>query len=310
MEILVLVLVNLGLAWSCIASFAVASLLFEKGTHGPDNGAAFYALTACLLPVLLTWWLAFGLTVSRGIFDGWGLSRQWQYGWMLASCLGVVLLLMGVALDRMLPLASMLILPVMTALAAMLVYRVGPLAWAQRGALAMSLLGLLVTGAGTGYVVWQTTLRGAVRTLMATGKPDSFVLGMVRDIDPEKNFGSLLNHTSRHSHRVVRKLALDKVHGVPDWEQRVQESLRNGHHMAALVFLRDNAVPDPLLFTEGIREAIRLAVEEAREERLYPASWEKGKAEEVVKKWAGYGVDLSKEMAELERAVARMKRRD
>jgi hypothetical protein len=76
------------------------------------------------------------------------------------------------------------------------------------------------------------------------------------------------------------------------------------------VFLRDNEVPDPLAYSDGVREALRLAAAAARAERLYPAESERRKALEVAKKWAGYGVDLSKEVGELEKAVARMKRRD
>lgn len=309
MESLVLALVNMGLAWSFIAYFVVLSLLFEKGTHGPDNGAAFFILTGCLLPVLLTWWLAFGLVVGRGAFDGWGWNRTWQLGWMLAGCLGLMLLLLGTAIERKAPLASLLILPVMTMLAAMLVYRFGPFVWAQRGLLAMSVLGMLVIGACAGFVAWEAGRR-QVRGVLAIGKPDSFVLGMVQNTDPVTDFGSLLSFTSMHTNRHVRKLALEKIHSVPDWEQRLQSSLRSRYHVQALVFLRDNKVSDPLVYADGMREAIRLATAEARAERLYPASSEQRKVQEVAKKWAGYGVDLSPEVAELEQAVARMKRRD
>ncbi len=303
MESLVLLVINLGLAWSVIAYVAVLSLLVEKGTHGPDNGAVFYILSGYLLPVLLLWWLAFGLAVWRGAFDSSGWSRNWQYGWVVVSCFGLMLLVFVASIERKLPLAGLLILPVMTVLAVMLVYRVGPLPWAQRGFLTMSVMGILVMAGCAGYVGWQAGRRQVLR-IQGAGKPDGFVLSMVQDADPVKNFGSLLNFSSRHTHRQVRALALEKIRSLPDWETRLQSCLRNGHHMAALVFLRDNPVPDPGAYAEGVREAIRLAAEEGRAGRLYPPSSEARKVREVAEKWAGYGVDLSGEVAELERVVA------
>jgi hypothetical protein len=94
---------------------------------------------------------------------------------------------------------------------------------------------------------------------------DRMIIDEVKAAGPEKDFGSLLNQTSRFETPNIRKLAVEKVLSNSNFAPLLITHLRNPLYCeAALIFLRDNDPPDLTQFPEPIRDAFVLVAQNVR----------------------------------------------
>ena len=75
-------------------------------------------------------------------------------------------------------------------------------------------------------------------------------------MDPEKDFGRLLNFTIEFESSPIRALALQKVLSRPDVKADVAAAIKKGYAAEALRFFQSNSLPDQNAIAEAVREAI------------------------------------------------------
>jgi hypothetical protein len=135
---------------------------------------------------------------------------------------------------------------------------------------------------------------------------DASMLQQVQAADVEKDFVSLLPHTSPYETREIRELALDKLRSHPDLNGALARLLRNAWAEEAFTFLAANDPPDAAALAEPVREGV-LSVARQMQERVREAhTLRPDDYEHIVKRvittvdrYAAHGVDYVPAMREL-----------
>lgn len=174
-------------------------------------------------------------------------------------------------------------------------------------ALALSALPLALHLFGQGW--------SHVAALSRHGELDSFQKGLAEQIeahDVRQGIATLLVHTPRGRHPLLREKALAKIKSRPDWQDELVRLLKTEAAPEVLGFLSANEVDDPARFAAAIDDGLRQQAQDIRaqiRESNHPSNLYAGLRQtearlalEVADKFQRQGVDYRAAVFEMRRA--------
>ena len=258
---------SLALVLFVVLLFLFGSEIPRRGGHGE------WTITASL--VLLPMWLllACGLSmlVPRQGFAWLGGGSARQYLVVLIGCLALFVVSWFTAALGLEPATDIpwairpflpwphFVFPILVLLYSYFAWN-GPVPMAVRVPLAaLTAFALLLCGGLLFQVVaeLQISQNAASQGIVdGANRRDAMILAEVEAMDPEKDFGRLLNFTIEFESPPIRAVALQKVLSRPDAKGDVASAIKKGYAAEALRFFQSNNLPDQNAIAESVRDAI------------------------------------------------------
>lgn len=293
------------------------SIFVEPAGRGADGGGRLMAITLVTIPVWACLTAALTIAAARGGFDWVGRGRGLRFALVVAACLAMALVAWFSGALRGEPASQVpwaarpfltwafLVFPVVAG-----VYGVAAInsSGAPHAAVRIPMAAMgglaLLAAAGLcveGLVYLQQSEAGRMREIASRdSERDRHFLEEVRGMDPEKDFGNLLTHTSEYENPAIRALALEKVRAHPNFPAELGVAIGNGWGGEVLRFLESNDVPDRRLLAGAVSEALmkeagRVRDLMKREHTLRDDDFDAAarRALAVATKFDGAGVDMA-----------------
>jgi hypothetical protein len=324
---------NICLGLACLIFLLLLAAQTVVKSAGNFGDLLILAILALLLFILFS--VAFCAIASKTELDWLGWSRRTQKLAVVLSCLGLAIIIgtsaaferepysqMPVTIRPFVPWAH-LVLPVVLIAVGFLwlnkdpggpAGQAVPVLWLRSVFAGLSALSFLAMLSFVGESIYWSQWRAVQQVASIQNRQndrDRMIMEQTQSADPEKDFGSLLNQTTRFEKSDIRKVAVDKILSNRNFTELLIAHLRDPLYCEeALIFLRDNEPPDRSPFGEPIREAFILTANNVRglmrtEVVIHTDSfvYETSTVLEVVDKFGKSGVDYLPAIRQLRAAM-------
>lgn len=179
----------------------------------------------------------------------------------------------------------------------------------------ISVIGLTGTGSAiTGFLKESSRNQAVQIESIRQGEDENHrrILAQIDSTDVMKDMVFILVFTDANQDADVREKAVAKVKTNPEWQQELIRRLQNDWAPEAFNFLASNAVDDPQLFLEPVREGVLIQARLIRESirkashpsHFYPDhfSWEVERVLRTIDRFNNQGVDFRPAVKELRAA--------
>ena len=258
-------------------SLAFVLLLVMVGLFGSEiprrgnHGEWTITVTLVLLPMWLLLASGMAMLVSRQGFAWLGGGSARQYVIVLSGCLALFVVSWFTAALGLEPATDIpwaikpflpwphFVFPILVLLYSYFAWN-GPVPMAVRVPLAALTAFALLLCAGLVFELIAEIQKSQTAKLQGVvddaNRRDAIMLAEVEALDPEKDFGRLLNFTIEFESPPIRALALKKVLSRPDVKADIAAAIKKGYAAEALRFFQSNSVPDQNVIAESVRDAI------------------------------------------------------
>lgn len=276
---------NICLALMGLGFVFLLGLLGSGPGRGDGGGAGSFMIFFLAPGMFLLFSTTYSTIVASGKLDGLGLPRGLQYFGVILACLCLTVLMAGAFLMHNEPagqvpfglrpfgLWASWAVPLLMIVVAF--FWINAATGASVSFLRGTFLGLSAVGLTVGailcvegFLAMQSREAARVNEVVSReSSRDKDILEQTEKADPVKDFGSLLNQTSKWEKDPIRKLALSKVLSTGDQFPALLTNCFDHYYYysSALVFLRDNDPPDPAGLAEPIKIAMATSAKHVRE---------------------------------------------